>query len=193
MSFLTKADYESYCEQKTLTIIIPYTNQNTSELLNFKAGTCEDSGTTGLYHNYFYNATSSEAILNVLIDECGLDTRNDDNDSFIVSANITLGAIDGNKELIFYNDLFGAKCGQISDYTVSFTYGDISVAGDIECEVDENGNCMDSAFSTYNFTITEFDSSNYETEATEETRQTVANEFIYLKISSRDLPDYMKE
>ena len=93
----------------------------------------------------------------------------------------------------FYNALVGAQCGETSDYTVTFTYADnIDVDGDVECEVDENGNCIVPAYKLYHFGFTEYTGADYGTPVTEETRQTVANEPIYLKIASNDLPGYKK-
>ena len=149
VSTLLASDYQSYCEQNTLTIKIPYTNSKTAELLNFKAGNCENSGESSIVHNYSYNSTAQQAVLEVQIDECGLDTRDDENESFTALANVTLGANAGDQELVFYNALLGAQCGEDTDYTVSFTYAsDIDVAGDVECEVDKNGNCVVPAYNT---------------------------------------------
>lgn len=195
------AGYESYCEQNDLIIKIPYTNEKTSDLLNFSSGSCTSSGASSLVHSYSYNATAQQAVLSVKIDECNLDdgASNEDDgqggerSSFSALANITLGANDNGQDLVFYNALLGAQCGETTDYTVTFTYAsDIDVSGDVECEVDENGNCIIPAYNRYTFAITEYESNAYLTPVTEETRQNVANEPIYLKLHSDDLPGHKK-
>lgn len=193
--------YESYCEQNTLTIKIPYNNQKTSELLHFKAGSCENSGPSSVIHTYSYNADDQQAVFTVEIDECNLDdgASNEDDgaggerSSFSAIANITLGANANGQELVFYNALLGAQCGETTDYTVTFTYAsDIDISGDVECEHDADGNCIIPAYDRYNFAITEYESDAYQTEVTDETRQNVANQPIYLKLHSADLPGHKK-
>jgi len=195
-STATVSGYESYCEQNTLTIRIPYTNAKTAELLAFEAGTCSGSGTSGLIHSYNYNATTQYATFEVKIDECGLDsntTSHNDTMSFTAVANITLGANDAGKELVFYNALLGAECGETNDYTVTFTYSSsIDTSGGVDCEVNEAGECIVPAYNRYTFGFVEYESDAYVVPVTEDTRETVANEFIYLKLSSADLPSYKK-
>ena len=99
LPFVAANSYESYCEQNTLTVKIPYTNEKTSNLLNFSAGSCTGSGASSLVHSYSYNATAQQATFNVFIDECQLDddaSAEDDGaggerQSFTAIANITLG------------------------------------------------------------------------------------------------------
>lgn len=195
------AGYESYCEQNDLTIKIPYTNAKTADLLNFSAGSCSNHGASSLIHTYSYNATAQQAVFTVKIDECNLDdgASNEDDgaggerSSFSAIANITLGANDNGQDLVFYNALLGAQCGETTDYTVTFTYAsDIDISGDVDCEEDENGNCVIPAYNRYTFAITEYESNAYVNPVTEETRQNVANEPIYLKLTSDDLPGHKK-
>ena len=189
----TLSGYESYCSQNTLTIKIPYDNPKTAELLEFNAGTCSGSGNSGLIHGYSYNSTSQMATFEVAIDECGLDSDPDNEGAFSAVANITLGVNSNGQDLVFYNALLGAQCGETTDYTVSFTYSNnIDISGDVECETDENGNCVIPAYNRYSFDIVEFTDGDFSNPATSETRQTIANQPIYLKLTSEDLPAHKK-
>ena len=124
------SDFNSFCSQNTLTIVIPYSNLKAAELINFKAGACTGSGSSSIIHDYHYNSTSYEAVLEIKIDECGLNQLNSDSNaesgnSFTAVANVTIGAIDDGYNLVFYNALLGAQCGETTEYVVTFTYSEI--------------------------------------------------------------------
>lgn len=183
-------------------IDIPYANERTSNLLKFTAGGCQGSGAGGgaASHSYNYDSAAQKGVLEINIADCGLSdtlyptpytTRTDS--YYMAVANVTLGVNDNGHDLIFYNALLGAECGEQLDYTVTFDYAQkITTFNQTGCQYGPNGECILPAFEHYNFTITEFTDATYGTAADVNTRQTQANELIYIQIEGVDLPTNKK-
>ena len=192
----TNPEYASSCSNGELQIKIPYANEKTSSLLNYSVGGCSGKDTIGTHHNYHYNSTTNQAVLSIAIEPCNIKTENDSPNS----VNVTIGISDLDKntgesrDLVFYNALLGAECQEIDFYTVNFEYArDVKFGVDSgECEVDENGNCIIPAYERYNFGFKEFTDASYDVEVDGSETSSIANELIYLKIFSKDLPSSKK-
>jgi len=189
--------YSSTCDDTTglLHINIPYENPTTAELLSFTAGTCSGSGASSTNHAYAHDATTNTATLSLNIAGCGLNsvlydtpylTRN--GEYYMATANVTLGATDNGNNLIFYNAVLGAECGHRTDYQVTFNYAQLETVEQTGCQTGPNGECVLPAFELYNFTLTEYTDDTYSALADATTRETQANEMIYLRLSALDLP-----
>ena len=192
-------EYASSCSNGELQIKIPYANEKTSNLLNYSVGGCSGNGPLGTHHNYHYNSTTNQAILSIAIEPCNIKT--DENLDSPNTINVTIGISDldkntgQNRDLVFYNALLGAECQEIDFYTVNFEYArDVKFGVDSgECEVDENGSCIIPAYERYNFGFKEFTDASYEVEVVDGSEtSSIANELIYLKIFSEDLPSSKK-
>jgi hypothetical protein len=190
--------YSSSCDDTTgqLHINIPYDNPTTAELLSFESGSCTGSGASGAHHSYAHDAATSTATLSLDIAACGLSAalyntpytvRN--GQYYMATANVTLGANDNGNDLIFYNAVVGAECGAQLDYTVTFNYTQQIVTADqTGCQTGPNGECVLPAYAVYDFTLSEYTDSSFNTPSDASNRQTQANEMIYLRLAALNLP-----
>ena len=131
---ISENKYTSLCnENGMLEIHIPFANEKVSELLNADAGDCPDlRGESGPNHIYSHDSTAEKSILQINIENCGLDKvlttlptlRSGDGSYHMATANVTIGVTEKetNRDLIFYNAVLGAECGTKTDYTVKFDY-----------------------------------------------------------------------
>merc|ERR1711981_509065 len=95
--------------------------------------------------------------------------------------------------LIFYNSVVGAECGHQDEYTVVFNYQQkIETFNQTGCQYGPDGECIVPAFESYNFTIFEYTNDAFDVRTDEETRQSQANQVIYLAINANDLPSNKK-
>lgn len=198
----SESGYSSVCKDDgMLEITIPYTNGLTAELLRAVAGDCDVRGASSDNHNYAYDEENSQAVLNVHIANCGMNEiyheskLRSSSEYFMATANVTIGVYDSDndRDLIFYNAVLGAECGQRLEYTVVFDYKErIQKHEETDChEHTPDGQCIVAAYDSYHFVFREYETSARETLAAEDVVHQ-ANTMIHLQIEALDLPDHKK-